>query len=477
VSILTVAIYIRVSTDEQAEQGYSIDFQKEKLIHYCKSQDWDDYKLYIDDGYTGTNMERPALKRMLRHIKEKRVTAVLVYKLDRLSRRQRDILELIEDEFEKNGASFTSSVEKIDTSTAFGKAMLGVLAVFAQLDRDMIIERTTAGRRQRVSQGKWYGGRIPFGYSWNRELQQLEIIPEEARIIRESYRLYLNGHSRLSIAEWAAPRCLSRTIDHSVIRDILSRQIYTGNLGYVGNIYEGKHEAIIDQATWDAVQIELEKRKDGATPIGVYLLTGLLQCGVCGGNVVHVRRKSKHKNKEYVYEFYGCKDQHVRPKDRRAGKACTMGYIRRDEVEKFVISKIKDISLDPTKITNMLKNKKGEVSDLNEQVMQLNDSLKKVNTNLENLYDAIQNGDIKASAVSDRIKNLELQRDRLEEDLDDILDINPKAIDEKKTQKLFHDIGTAWEFFTEDEQKIAVRKLVKSISLIKGTPPEIEWFF
>ncbi|MDH6373584.1 site-specific DNA recombinase [Paenibacillus sp. PastF-3] len=472
---MTVAIYIRVSTDEQAEQGYSIDFQKEKLIHYCKSQGWDDYKLYIDDGYTGTNMDRPALKRMLRNIEDKKVTAVLVYKLDRLSRKQRDILELIEDKFESFGASFTSSVEKIDTSTAFGKAMLGVLAVFAQLDRDMIIERTTAGRRQRVSTGKWYGGRVPFGYNWNKELQLLEVIPEEARVIQEIYNLYLNGHSRLSIAEWAAPRAPSRTIDHAVVREILCRQIYTGNIGYVGNIYDGTHDAIITQDIWDAVQIEIEKRKEGMTPIGEYLLTGLLKCGVCGVNIVHVRRKSKHADKEYIYELYACKDQHVRPKERTKKEGCKMGYIRRDVVEKSVIDQIKAIAINPNRLLEKSKKKKSEIISFNEQYSLLTEQLKKVNTNLENLYDAIQNGDIKASAVSNRIKSLEEQRDILEEDIDDLIDVNPKKTDEKKTLIMFQQIGHAWDHFTEDEKKIAIRKLIKSISLVKGQPPQIEW--
>lgn len=207
---MTVALYIRVSTDEQAEQGFSLDAQQEKLILYCKSKGWDDYKLYIDDGYTGTNTHRPALNRMLRHIEDKKIHFVLVYKLDRLSRKQKDILELIEDKFEKNNVSFNSHQEMIDTSTPFGKAMLGVLAVFAQLDRDMIIERLTVGRRQRVSEGKWYGGRVPFGYAWDKELQQLHIVPEEARLVKEIYRMYLEGHSRLSISEWASSRVSHR---------------------------------------------------------------------------------------------------------------------------------------------------------------------------------------------------------------------------------------------------------------------------
>lgn len=152
------AIYVRVSTEEQAEQGYSIDVQKERLIAFCKSQGWEDYKLYIDDGYTGTNTNRPALKRLIRHIEAKKVHTVVVYKLDRLSRKQKDVLSLIEDVFEKNNVAFASSSEKFDTSTAFGKAMIGILAVFAQLERDMIIERTTSGRRQKISKGIWSGG-------------------------------------------------------------------------------------------------------------------------------------------------------------------------------------------------------------------------------------------------------------------------------------------------------------------------------
>ncbi|MEE4561613.1 recombinase family protein [Paenibacillus polymyxa] len=468
------AIYIRVSTDEQAEQGYSIDAQKEKLIAYCISQGLNDFKLYIDDGYTGTNMERPAFKRMIRHVQEGKISTVIVRKLDRLSRKQKDVMTIIEDIFEKNNVTFTSTTELFDTSTPFGKAMIGVLAVFAQLDRDMIIERTTMGRRQRVSNGKWYGGRIPFGYNWNKELQQLEVNREEARIVKRIFEMYSQGESRLSIAEWASSRTNARAIDHSVIRDMLKRTIYTGKLKNAGELVDGIHEPIIDHQLWERVQIETQKRKDGSSPKGEYLLTGLLKCGVCDGNIVHVKRVTNVKNKTYSYELYACKKQHVRVKERNG--TCNLGYFRREKIEQFVIDQIKQLSTSPSKMKAVIDKGK-EPSNDEQDLIHLEAELKKVSKSLENLYDAIESGDLKASSVSDRIRNLEEKRDNIENDIDEYIDGNQKETDEKTIKKMFTDIGQAWDYFDEDEQKIALRKLIKYIVLQKDSSPHIEWFF
>lgn len=472
---MTVALYIRVSTDEQAEHGYSLDAQKERLILSCQSQGWLDYKVYMDDGYTGTNLERPALKRMLRHIDEGKISSVFVYKLDRLSRRQKDILELIEDRFEKNNVSFSSHQEKIDTSTAFGKAMLGVLAVFAQLDRDMIVERLTVGRRQRVSLGKWYGGREPFGYSWNKELQQLEIKADEARIIKEIFNMYVDGQSRLSIAEWASKRTTERVIDHNIVRDILTRPVYKGKFNNAGKTVDGLHDAIISEELWEQAQKETLRRRNGISARGDFLLTGLLKCGVCGGNIVHVKRRSVKGQKEYLYELYACTHQHVRPKN--SDHICSMGYIRRSAVEEFVVDNIKHLSVYPNKLkdrlTSKLENQEGETA-LQQMKVQLN----KVNTNLENLYDAIQNGDIKAAAVRDRIKNLEEQREAIESDIDDIIDNSPNNLSIDDSIDLLKTIGDNWDYLTEDEQKIAIRKVIKCVVLNgKKEDPTIEWNF
>jgi site-specific DNA recombinase len=471
---MRVAIYIRVSTEEQAQQGYSIDAQKERLIAFCKSQGWDDYVLYIDDGYTGTNLHRPALKRMIRHIEEKKLDVVLVYKLDRLGRKQLDVLHLLEEVFEKNGVAFKSSTEPFDTSTPLGKAMLGILAVFAQLERDMIIERTTSGRRQRFSQGQWYGGPVPFGYTWNKESQQLVIVPEEAHIIREIYKQYLQGQSTLAIADWVSSRSKARKFNHGFIRDVLSRPLYLGKLVNNGVIVDGQHEAIIDSETWYAVQRERDRRRDGLTPVGDYLLTGLLECSVCGGPVVHVRRKMRKKEHDYYYEFYACKNQHVRSKERSTELRCWLGYQHRSHVEDYVISQIKEIALNPERVAAIVESKE-EGADNAEAIRGLQERLRTVNEGLENLYDAIQSGVVKAASVSDRIRKLEEEREAIETQLEDLKDEMPQYRDMEEMQFLIRQIGEAWDYLTFDEQKTMVRQIIKKIVLNKKAAPTIHW--
>ena len=145
-----VAIYVRVSTTSQVDEGYSIDEQKAKLTSYCEIKDWNIYDIYTDGGFSGSNTERPALEQLIRDAKRKLFDTVLVYKLDRLSRSQKDTLYLIEDVFLENDIEFVSLLENFDTSTPFGKAMIGLLSVFAQLEREQIKERMQLGKLGRA---------------------------------------------------------------------------------------------------------------------------------------------------------------------------------------------------------------------------------------------------------------------------------------------------------------------------------------
>ena len=147
------AVYIRVSTDAQREEGYSIEAQKEMLTAYCVSKGIQNYEYYIDGGFSGSNISRPALERLISDIKKKKISCVLVYKLDRLSRSQKDTLYLIEDVFNPNGVDFISLNENMDTSTPIGRLMLGILSAFAQLERENIKERTKMGMKERIKSG------------------------------------------------------------------------------------------------------------------------------------------------------------------------------------------------------------------------------------------------------------------------------------------------------------------------------------
>lgn len=465
-----VAIYIRVSTEEQVH-GFSIDMQKERLAAYCTSQGWEAPDMYIDDGYTGTNTDRPALKRLIRNIENGKIDSVVVYKLDRLGRKQKDVLHLLEDVFEKNNVSFKSATEPFDTSTPLGKAMLGILAVFAQLERDMIIERTTSGRRQRTRQGKWYGGRAAFGYEWDKELQMLKVKADEARLVREIFQRYINGASLLAIAEWASKRTKARKFDHSIIREMLLRYLYTGKLINSGEVVDGIHEAIIDDKTWEAAQIEMERRRDGIAPTGEYLLTGLLECGVCGGSIVHVKRTTHKSNKSYTYELYACKKQHVREKDRSG--SCTLGYQKREEVEEYVIAQIKELSVNTKRIKEIIQNSKHHDNDI-EIENKLQRDMETVNASIENLYDAIQSGVVKASSISDRLKRLEEAREALQLQLDE-LEVTPSYRDAGEMREILGHISQAWPYMELEEQKQVIRKAITRVVLKTKDNPEITW--
>lgn len=192
------AIYIRVSTQEQAQEGYSIGEQKERLIAYCKAHDWVIADIYVDGGYSGSNLKRPAMQKLI--TETAKFDVVLVYKLDRLSRSQRDTLYLIEEIFMPNTVDFVSMQESFDTASPFGKAMIGLLAVFAQLEREQIKERTRMGRIARVKSGLYHGGGFnPIGYDYQNG--KLTINPYEAEQVRKIFNWYLEGRSLRQITE------------------------------------------------------------------------------------------------------------------------------------------------------------------------------------------------------------------------------------------------------------------------------------
>ena len=197
------ALYIRVSTEAQREEGYSIEAQTEMLKGYCISKNVTEYELYIDGGFTGANIERPEMRRLISDIRDNKINSVVVYKLDRLSRSQKDTLYLIEDVLNPAGVSFVSLNENMDTSTPIGRAMLGIMSAFAQLERETIRERTRMGMRERVRSGLWRGGgNVAFGYDYDKGSGKL--VPNaDADTVRLVFSLYNGGRSASDTAKLA----------------------------------------------------------------------------------------------------------------------------------------------------------------------------------------------------------------------------------------------------------------------------------
>jgi site-specific DNA recombinase len=190
--------YVRVSTEEQAREGISIAAQKERVRALATAKGWEFSGIIEDLGCSGKNLNRPGIKQLIRSCENGEVDIIIVFKVDRLTRRQKNLWQLLEDVFEPNEVGFISVSEPFDTTTATGKAFLGMLGVFAQLEREIISERTREGLRQKRKEGEWVG-RKPTGFSIN-DVGRLETDPETFKRIQKAKRMKRDGRSIRDIA-------------------------------------------------------------------------------------------------------------------------------------------------------------------------------------------------------------------------------------------------------------------------------------
>ena len=198
-----VDLYIRVSTTEQAEEGYSVGEQEARLRSYCEAYGYMINAVHIDPGYSGATLDRPGINKIINDVRSGYVKKVIVWKLDRLSRSQKDMLVLLEDVFLKNGCNFISLMESFDTATPFGRCIVGILAAFAQMERENIKSRMMMGKHAGLKEGRYFSSRAPIGYQWqiqpNGKLA-LIVDPYTSKAVRDMFRLYASGKSESAVA-------------------------------------------------------------------------------------------------------------------------------------------------------------------------------------------------------------------------------------------------------------------------------------
>lgn len=244
------AVYTRVSTAEQASEGYSIEEQERRCKAAIESRGWGYVGTYSDPGYSGRTMDRPGLKALIGAIEDGKVNAVVIYKLDRLSRKQRDTLEIIEDVLLKNEIALLSLSETLDTTTAWGRAMIGILSSFNQMELETITARTTMGRKAKAEKGGYAGGKPPIGYK--AQDGELVIDKHEAKIVRLVFKLRKEGMPLISIAKELNKRGYKTRRGgeflHSAVQTILGNErMYRGYYSYGDvSVAERTHEPILE---------------------------------------------------------------------------------------------------------------------------------------------------------------------------------------------------------------------------------------
>ena len=364
-SRIRCAIYTRKSSEEGLEQSFnSLDAQREACEAYIVSQRHEGWQLvpsqYDDGGFSGGNMERPALKKLLDDIAAKRVDTVVVYKVDRLTRSLADFAKIVE-QFDKQGISFVSVTQQFNTTTSMGRLTLNVLLSFAQFEREVTGERIRDKIAASKRKGMWMGGVVPLGYDF--EDRHLVVNQSEAEQVREIYRLYLKLgcvtklQKHLEQAEILSKKRISRTgrtsgganYSRGALYLILHNRIYLGEVSHKKASYPGQHAAIIDQRIWDKVQTQFQSnlqapRKRPRTT-EQSLLMGLLYDE--HGN----RFTPSHANKKgRRYRYYVSQSVFKKPKDKQRDAA----RIPASEIEELVISQLTLLMRSPQRLIDIL---------------------------------------------------------------------------------------------------------------------------
>ena len=430
-----------MSTDIQAEEGYSIEAQKEQLTAYCVSKGIKNYDYYIDGGWSGSNIDRPEMQRLIKDVKDDKISHVIVYKLDRLSRSQKDTLYLIEDVFNPHNVDFVSLNESMDTSTPMGRLMLGILSAFAQLERENIRMRTRMGMKERVKSGLWMGGgRVPFGYDYDSS-QGILVPNKDAEKVKQIYKLYIEGKSPQDIAD-----LLGLKYD-KLVNQILVRKSNYGIIEYNGEEYQGKHEPIISKETYDIAMQCIEQRKTTRTNNSEHLLTGLIYCGKCGAKM----RYQKWGNK-------GCKlicySQQKSKKYLIKDPDCDQEKIWADEIEGYVVNALFQFAdnYEPSKTESLIE--KDKLTLLYNQKNELSKKLKR----LYNIY-AEQDDDMLLETISDVKKQLDSVNKKIEQNIQN----NTEEKQRKEKIGILRNLSSIWNDITANEKKTIIRKLVDKI--------------
>lgn len=380
---MRVVIYVRVSTDMQAEEGYSLDAQIASCKAYALSQSWEVVSVYVEEGESAKDLNRTELKRLLADAGNNTFDVLLVYRLDRLTRSVRDLHNLM-DMFERFGIKFRSATEVYDTTTAMGRLFITIVAALAEWERGNLSERVKMAMDQLVEEGKFPGGIVPYGYTWDGEFMHL--VPEEFAILRELRRLYMSGLGGRTIAKQLnLTNRLRRGKPWSgeMVIYVLENPFYAGKIRRGGKDERGKylHRKRIDRVntkvrdhqyptvfTWEEFEehnaILIKREKYGNSNKADYWFSGVLRCSRCGSKMkaAFYQNRRKDKTKYDPVTFYRCYSS-------AKGYGCNLPMLRQSVAEELIIAHVRsmgeslDLSADEVAAAFAIEEEKNDVSE------------------------------------------------------------------------------------------------------------------
>lgn len=475
---MKAAIYVRVSTIEQAQEGYSIAAQTSILNEYISALKYDIYNIYQDAGISGKNIEdRPALKRLIMDSELKKFDVIVVWKLSRLSRSLLDLLKIV-DIFNQNNISFQSYSEKFDTSTPIGKMLLQLLGSIAEFERNTIADNVKMGLNERFKQG-YSKAAIPFGYK--HENKQAIIIPEQANAVKHVFDTYLNnpdGNCLTFLAEELNNNGFrTRTggfWSRVAIRDMLLNHFYKGYVrtgihshGYRyknSNIQKGCHEPIISEKLFYDVNEKLRLKKQKSiirVPDNDSVLTGLVICPNCGAKMFALNTYNKHINKageiiKYPVRIYRCTNR-----DKGTG-TCKGFYVSARKIEPQFMQILNE-NIEPQHIEKAKSYIKIHNDDL--ALKRIEKEIKSVTAIKNKYFKLFETNKVKPELFIDKINTLFDNINKLEKEKEDLLSKASYRIEPSKFFEVIKNFITLYDNLTNIERKELLRHFIIKIVL------------
>ena len=470
-----VAIYCRVSTTEQAEEGYSINEQKKLLTYECEKNGNTVYKIYSDEGISGKNITaRPALKELLNDANEGKFDSVMVWKINRIGRNLKDVLDMV-DLFDRNNITFKSATEPFDTTTPGGRMHFQMVALIGEFERGTIAQNVKMGMMARAREGRW-NGNVVIGYdlklkehTTNKKRKDTELVvnEKEAEIVRTIFTMYSQGNGYKAIANYlnkfGYKTKKGNPFSLTAIKDILNNPVYIGKIRYnlrpnwsekrrKGTnsnplIVDGKHEAIIEQELWDKVQSMLQTSKGKPSRIydGEFPLTGILKCPQCGAGMVIMRTSRTRKDgTKRRLEYYCCGNW-----KNKGTAVCHSNAIRVDKANDYVFGKLSELLSNDKLVKDIVKNintdRKNKVDPSKDELQKLTKELDKISAKKDKLFEAFEEDIITKEEFKERVAELQSRERLLQEDVNNlkmnVLDDNVQQVSYEVVKETLSKVG------------------------------------
>lgn len=453
---MTVGIYIRVSTEEQAQEGYSISAQRERLKAFCIAQNWTEHKFYVDEGISGRSTNRPQFKKLMNDIEAGHINVLLVYRLDRLTRSVRDLHKIL-DHLEKFNCVFRSATEIYDTSTAMGRMFITIVAAIAEWESANLGERVKMGQVEKARQGEW-AAQPPYGF-YKDENHKLQIHEEEIKAVKIMVKRIREGMSFRQLALYMDSTKYKPKRGYKwhirTLLNLMHNPALYGAMYWKGQVYENTHQGIMTKEEYDQLQKIISSRQNykSRNVTSHFVYQTKLICPDCGNRCTSERYTWKRKtdNVVEVRNSYRCQVCGLND------PTTTPFSVREVKVDDALIEYMNNFVIAPS-IDE-------ELNTDNEQLFEIKNEIRKIENQREKYQRAWANDLITDDEFKVRMNESRLRYDSLQKELKNIEGEKYDVVDIERYKEIALSFNENYINLTQEEKRTFVQTFIESVAI------------